>query len=124
MQPDNLERQADAQPSRLARLWRGEYGLLTTYWVIGIGVGLPIGCVAVVLRTLSASLESVFLIVTVFWAWQLVIGVGVWRAASKYVGNRAWPLLAKLSILISVFQLYGVSIGLIGNALRATHGVG
>ncbi len=87
-------------------LWRGEVSLAKTYWIFGI-------CINVLLFiSLSYILNNEQLFSTspgklVFWmllVFSLVYTpftlICIWRSANKYTGTKAWPILAKIMVII------------------------
>jgi hypothetical protein len=93
----------------LRRLWRGEVALVHVFWDLAIIGGLVIN--------LSTTLFFVLLIeqglpITAFIVghafsvpYNIVVGVGLWRAADRYDGPRRWPFLARVTALPLLFVL-------------------
>ena len=83
----------------LTNLWQGNFGLPMSYWVYGIlgGFVWAVGIVA-----LSPEKESGLerLIYFLMVAYYLLVYVGIWRAANKFMGAKVWAILAKFVVVI------------------------
>jgi hypothetical protein len=95
----------------ITQLWRGEIKLWKTFWLFGVGgglaLGLPIFSAMLALTdvppddTASIFLAALgFLLVYLTWVF-----VGIWRAANKYQGEKAWVLLAKVAVVAGAFNI-------------------
>jgi hypothetical protein len=108
----------------VARNWRGEFSLATTYWLFGFLANLIAGAAAVGIVTafqqaegfrpviIFASILSVWLVITSVGFWQ---SVGVWRSAKRHISAREllgksspWAILAKVAVVLGLFRLIGV----------------
>ena len=95
--------------TRLRALWRGEVALVHAFWDWAI-----IGALVV---NLSTTLFFVLLLerglpITAFIVgyafsvpYNIVVAVAVWRAAARYDGHPAWPVLARATALPLLFVL-------------------
>ena len=137
-QPEEDLRLATGLPSEegvLKKLVRGHYGLANTYWRFGVLVGVLYGVLYGVAftmffesdvlsdflgsygergelkRALHDALELVYVFLPlIFFAYQLAVVVGVWRAARAYEGAKIWSVLARLAALATVvFVVVSVS---------------
>ena len=89
--------------TRLRALWRGELPLVTAFWDWAV-----IGALVI---NLSTTMFFILLIeqdlpITAFIVghafsipYNIVVGVGLWRAAARYDGHPLWPLLARATAL-------------------------
>jgi hypothetical protein len=87
--------------SYLRKFWDGDLSLPISYWLFGLVYSFIIGFVLVIITGtgLSERLYGILMIPwTIFWA------VGCWRAADKYKGLMLWPVLSKISIVLSIIQ--------------------
>lgn len=88
------------QKDLLENLWEGNLGLAVTYWVYGVLGGFVWG---VGIYALEPDPKSDLQIVLFFLTgYYFVVYVGIWRAANKYHGNKAWAILAKFVVIIVV----------------------
>ncbi len=92
-------------------LWRGELALEAAFWnwaVVG-GLIVNVATSAAFLFFVTADRVVLALIAgyTVSLPYNLLVSVGVWRAADRYEGDRSWAELARSitvagAILLSV----------------------
>ena len=82
----------------ISDLWNGRSGLARTYWLWGVLSGIPWG-VALSLVTPGSNL-AIFVLLA-FFAYYVIVHVGIWRAASEYEGAKAWAILAKIAVAIT-----------------------
>jgi hypothetical protein len=82
----------------ISDLWNGRFGLTKTYWLWGILSGIPWG-IALSLVTPGSNI-AIFLL-PAFFAYCVIVHVGIWRAASEYKGAKAWAILAKIAVAIT-----------------------
>lgn len=76
-------------------VWEGKAGLASTYWGYGILAGIPWG---VALSLVTPGSAPAIVVVLAFFAYYVVVNVGIWRAASRYQGPATWRILAKLAV--------------------------
>ena len=81
------------------RIWNGNAGLAMTYWVYGVVAGFLWGMALTALQPEPGSGVARILLALMA-AYFIVIYVGIWRAANKYHGRRAWVSLAKFAVVI------------------------
>jgi hypothetical protein len=86
--------------SALRRLWRGELPLTQAFWswtVIGALLVNATTTLAFLLLIMAdwpiAALIANF---TISVPYNIVAGVGVWRAAARYTGDPQWAMLARI----------------------------
>ena len=79
----------------ISSLWNGRAGLAKTYWLWGVLSGIPWG-LALSLVTPGSNLAIIGVLGLV--AYYVIVNVGIWRAASKYQGTKAWAILAKVAV--------------------------
>ncbi|GAB1383449.1 hypothetical protein MASR1M50_17690 [Burkholderiales bacterium] len=82
----------------ISNLWNGRSGLAKTYWLWGVLSGIPWG-IALSLVTPGSNLAIP--VVLAFFAYYVIVHVGIWRAASEYEGTKAWAILAKIGVAIT-----------------------
>lgn len=92
----------------LLKLWRGQFGLPMTYW--GFGVLGTILVLAPVEFCTSGSTASL-LVGFSFCFYMVIVNVGIWRAATRYIGPIFWAGLAKLIALFSILALAVLVVG-------------
>lgn len=85
----------------LNNLWQGNLGLAMTYWVYGVLGGL-VWLVGIIALDPQRETNSESFVLFSLIAYYFVVYVGIWRAASKYKGNRLWEILAKFVVIITV----------------------
>ena len=107
----------------IARNWRGEFSLGTTYWLFGFLGNLFAGVLAIAVmaafqsdggyepRTIFATILLVWVGIVTIAVWQTV---GVWRSADRHIKARVllgkkspWAGLAKLAVCFGILRLAG-----------------
>lgn len=103
----------------LKKIWNGQYSLKKTYWLYGNII--PAIFFMVILATalifqkepLNAILNLKFVpqlfyqklilsvLIILFFIYSVITTVGIWRSANNYLGNKIWPVLAKISIILA-----------------------
>jgi hypothetical protein len=93
--------------SWIARLWRGEYPLVKSYWLFYC---LP-NFIVVMLLDAAEFFEVggfitpiVFATVIATMIYTPIVCVGLWRSASSYKGPAVWRILAKLSVILAFYN--------------------
>ena len=83
--------------SYVARLWRGEVSLATTYWMWGVLFGGLIRVVSFVLLIVTSANVAVAIgLIVLYLTYCVFIYVAIWRSSSLYGGPRIWRDLARL----------------------------
>ena len=105
----------------VAKLWRGEYSLVRTYWLFNVLLGAILGAPISVIGNISPeALASIFipsLIYFVFYGvYVFVASVGLWRSASKYENSVIWKFLSKAYSVISIATIV-ISVGFLAQNL-------
>ncbi len=100
----NLNKQVPEQKDLLENLWEGNLGLVTTYWVYGVLGGIVWGVSIAALKP-DPEGDLVKLVWLLFACYYFVVYVGTWQAANKFVGNKAWAILAKFAIIVVVLPV-------------------
>jgi len=83
------------------KLSNGDFGLAKTYWLYGVVVGIAF-------RVLTAIIPSPVLvaILSVAWiAYAVFLYMGIWKAASKYTGEKIWAVLAQIMVVLGALFL-------------------
>ena len=107
----------------IARNWRGEFSLGTTYWLFGFLGNLFAGVLAIAVmaafqsdggyepRAIFATILLVWVGIVTIAIWQTV---GVWRSADRHIKARVllgkkspWAGLAKLAVCFGILRLAG-----------------
>src|SRR5215475_3384657 len=127
--PDQFQDQSGSVPKAarfdnfVARNWRGEFSLATTYWAFGflgnlVAGALAVGIVAAFQQT--EGFQPVTIFASILLAWLVITGVatwqsvGVWRSANRHIGARTllgkkspWAVLAKVAVVLGIVRLAG-----------------
>lgn len=88
----------------IVNLWKGNLGLAITYWVYGV-LGGVVWAVAILALDLKKDSSTANLVIVFMAIYYFYVYVGIWRAASKYRGNRLWEILAKFVVVITVLPI-------------------
>ncbi len=86
--------------THLARLWRGELPLASAFWDWAVIGGIVVNGAATILFFVMLMHDHAVIgyIVThvLPLPYNVVVGVGVWRSAGRYKGNRRWATAARI----------------------------
>ena len=88
----------------LTRLGRGEFGLCKTYWfgwfLSDLAWLVPASIVALIGYATGPMVgaSTLAVLIAMYLAYNVLVMVGVWRAAGGYQGWRGWAVWAKLNI--------------------------
>jgi len=84
-------------------LLSGDFGLVKTFWmyIILLGLFMNIGLVMAPELPIGMLTLLVLMISTLF---TLPLHLAMWRAANKYAGSKIWGRLVKLTINIHLFS--------------------
>lgn len=85
------------------RLSNGEFGLAETYWFYGVFVGFA---VSYAMKSIT-SIGLIAIIMLIYAAYQILVTIGVWRAANGYEGTKVWAVLAKIAVVLGIIVLGG-----------------
>jgi hypothetical protein len=98
----------------LARHWRGELSLPTSYWINGLGLLLVVYLVSLFIGKTVTPIEEPLPLVAFFAAYwlslltlQIWLWVGVWRSAgrtARETGSSFWPIAARGAVLLGVLK--------------------
>ncbi|PFG54303.1 hypothetical protein ATG98_3523 [Marinobacter sp. LV10R520-4] len=91
------------QKGFFSKLMSGDFGLAKTYWLYGFLVGLIINVVTRIIPSLGAV--AIILALTI--PYQVMVLLGVWRAADRYQGRTAWAILAKIATVLGWLGVLG-----------------
>ncbi len=83
----------------ILKLWRGDHGLLITFWIYNI---LTSFVASIFIAMLGKSILLILLILPLF-CYDVLVTVGAWRAATKYSGQKIWSILAKITCILKIF---------------------
>ncbi|MDH5389070.1 MAG: hypothetical protein OEY06_11565 [Gammaproteobacteria bacterium] len=105
-----------------ANLIRGKYGLAKTFWLLWFFPSILFGIlldpeiyfpfiISLNQKSYYLAMSFSFFIPVLFYLFNIVMAVANWNAANHYEGFKAWPLLTKVYIVISLLALsYGTYI--------------
>lgn len=102
----------------IKEIWSGRAGLAKIYWVYGILVGLFLW--APILTFLTPGSPTAIMTMAVLHAYQIIITVGIWRAASQYQGRAIWAILAKIAAAINFLVIAIITLALISALVDKT----
>jgi hypothetical protein len=100
-----------SEATMIIRVWRGKIALQYTFWLFGVGgglaLGLPIFSAMMALTDVPDDDTAVVFLaalgfLSVYLTWVIV---GVWRAANKYQGEKAWVVLAKIFVVAETAKI-------------------
>lgn len=105
-----MDRHAPLRAMRTLRLlWRGELPLQQAFWTWAVVVALIVNAVtslAFLLLILADQPVAALLAgYPISVAYNIVAGVGVWRAAARYTGDPQWAMLARIASLVGLLGL-------------------
>jgi hypothetical protein len=89
-------------------LWNGYVPLWQSYWVFGVVGSLSL-YFGLVLLIPGLPLPLVFAYVAVFYAYLVLVLVGIWRSATRYPGNKVWAYLSKF-VVVAAASIYTYSL--------------
>ncbi|HYF08867.1 MAG TPA: hypothetical protein VD970_14685 [Acetobacteraceae bacterium] len=94
---------------QVARLWRGDCPLDWAFWnwavIGGLAVNLTTSALFLVLIMHEHPIAALFVGYVLSVPYNVVVAVGVWRAAGRYHGPRHWAELARLVTVIGMVVL-------------------
>ena len=97
----------------LLKLKAGDYGLAKTYWLYGVVVNIVYRIVDIVLTALSYELSILVFFIMVGYSYFQIIGI--WNAANRYEGLKAWAIIAQglalIGGLITILTVFAVITG-------------
>jgi serine/threonine protein kinase len=80
------------------KLTCGDFGLARTYWLYGVLVSLGVNLLIGLIPVLGVQMA----LMIVGMAYQILVFIGVWRAAGRYRGRKVWAVLAKIAVVLGV----------------------
>ena len=90
-------------PGFFRRLGRGDYGLARTYWLFNVPVGLVVSTLMGAVTT-AGSQPAASMVAAAIWLgyipYQVLVLVGVWKAARAYRGLALWSVLARVAVVL------------------------
>lgn len=87
-----------------SKLISGDYGLPKTYWLFGV-LGNLMFIVPIALAAATKSMPILVLALLASVVYSLIVAVGIWRAADKYLGQKVWAVLAKIAVILGILRL-------------------
>lgn len=101
----------------IIRVWNGNAGLAMSYWVYGVIAGFVWFIGRWILQPVPGS-GTAKLFLACMAAYFIVVYIGIWRAANKYPGKKAWVSLAKFGVVLgALVTVVPVIVGLFQSAL-------
>ena len=107
----------------IAKNWRGEFSLATSYWLFGFLGNLFAGLLAAIVIAAFRSdsgyqPKSIFFSITLVWVAIVAIAVwqsvGIWRSANRHIKTRRllgkkspWAGVAKIAVFVGILRLVG-----------------
>jgi len=88
------------------KLIQGRYGLAKTYWGFAIGLGFLFYFFSFVIGSLGSPTLTIIWILGLY-SFQIIVWIGVWRAADQYNGLKVWSGLAKFAVIMGVLMVLG-----------------
>ncbi len=92
-----------------SKLMHGDFGLAKTYWLYGVAASYA----GSLLSSLIPSLGGQLVYMTLWLAYDVILTIGIWRAANRYDGRRAWAILAKIGGLMGLALMFLAWVGVI-----------
>ena len=106
-------------PGFFRRLVRGDFGLARTYWLFNVLVGFAIYVLVGAVGS-AGSQPTASLVVAGIWfgyvPYQVLVLIGVWKAAGTYRGLALWSVLARVA---AVLGSIGVVVALVAVLMLA-----
>ena len=94
---------------RVRRVWQGDLPLPDIFWNWAIAGGLAVNMISSAMFLYLASTDQIFAAVICGYLlsvpYNLIVTVGVFRAAEKYEGDKRWAETAKTVTLIGMLIL-------------------
>ncbi len=87
------------------KLIRGDFGLITTFWLFGIGINLIF--LPLFNYLITHNISDIIILITFFIKaiYNLIIFIAIWRAANKYKGLKIWKIFAYMSVILGILLL-------------------
>ncbi len=105
--------------TRIAKLWRGELQLAEAFWLWGVvgTVVLSLGSQFLLKQLIvggfvSGLLFFSVLLIAIGLGYLALVGVGIWRSGSGYVGLRVWPYASR-GVVIAFVALNAYVLGVL-----------
>ena len=90
-------------PTFFRKLVRGDFGLARTYWLFGVLVGLFVSALGRAAEAVSGQHVANLVAVGIWLCYvpyQILVLIGVWRAAGRYRGLALWSALARMAAVL------------------------
>ena len=93
----------------IGKVWRGDLPLQETFWNWAFAGGLIVNLLSSVLFLMLMMAGQLVLALIVGYGfsvpYNIIVTVGVWRAADRYDGERKWADMAKLATVAGMILL-------------------
>ena len=96
------ETEQPQQAGVFRKLVRGQYGLANTYWRFGVFGGIGFGIIHGLASAWDGSGIAGLGVLLVHFAYQILVSIGVWRAANAYQGLAFWHILARIAVVLGL----------------------
>ena len=127
------------QSLAIGRIWRGDYPLWFSFWVLSVGAGIAMASFWIflgkgvtqagsALHSLSAWLGPfLWLLIAglLFGAcclYQLIAMIGAWRSAGRYTGWKIWRWLTWIALIFCLYQFASLMLTLL-HFILASQGI-
>lgn len=109
--------ESEANAGFFKKLLNGEFGLAKTFWLFWLLVGIVWGVVlAIVEGVFPLPLLWLYTVsYLVYLVYQVLVMIGLWRAANKYKGWKVWAVLAQIvAVLIGISVVLTIVVMMVG----------
>ena len=114
----------------LGRLWRGEYPLGLTFWLLNVAVHAAVNAVLAAFEWWRADAFPTpdafhptdvlaVALISLYAAYAVPAWAGLWRSAARYPGPAVWRWLARLAAVASLAALLAMLAGELAAAAPA-----
>ena len=98
-----------AKKSFFYMLVKGDFGLVKTFWLLGVVLGI----VAIMAMAMMPSMYALTLFMSLYGIFAFTVLIGIWKAAASYQGAKIWGFLARLSAVGGFLALFFAWLGAI-----------
>ena len=91
----------------LKKLKDGDFGLAKTFWIYNILIGVVVQFMYAIIESIEPSTSMFLMMIAVsiiVVIYGIICMIGLWKAASKYIGTRVWPVLTKIWIIFVIIS--------------------
>jgi len=95
--------------AKIRDLWQGELALSDAFWTWAVLGGVIINAVSSILFVFLLNADHLIIALIAGYVptlpYNLLVGVGVWRSAGRYAGERHWADLARAVTIVGMIVL-------------------